>query len=245
MILGSEGEKMSKSRGNVVNPDDVVDEHGADALRMYEMFMGPLEATKPWQTEQVAGVVRFRDKVHSVVSHPKIEELAEENWSEELRKTMHKTIQKVTKDIESLSFNTAISALMVYTNTLQSAAKPDKNGEIPALPKKAVETLTLLASPFAPHLGEECWSLLGHEDSLAYFPWPTYDEKQCVDSTVKIGVQVNGKKRGEMEIEKDASEETAKEMALALPRVAELTQGKELKKFIYRPGKIVNVVVGK
>eukprot|EP00466_Bigelowiella_natans_P003765 jgi/Bigna1/57435/fgenesh1_pm.14_\ len=188
MILGSDGEKMSKSRGNVVNPDDVVDEHGADALRMYEMFMGPLEATKPWQTEQVAGVVRFRDKV--------------------------------TKDIESLSFNTAISALMV-------------------------ETLTLLASPFAPHLGEECWSLLGHEDSLAYFPWPTYDEKQCVDSTVKIGVQVNGKKRGEMEIEKDASEETAKEMALALPRVAELTQGKELKKFIYRPGKIVNVVVGK
>jgi len=241
MILGADGEKMSKSRGNVVNPDDVVDEHGADALRMYEMFMGPLEATKPWQTSQVSGVVRFRDKVHSVATYDKIEDVeAQGDWDPDLLKIMHKTIKKVSADIESLSFNTAISALMVFSNALQAQMKADK-----AIPKQSVESLVLLTSPFAPHLGEECWSLLGHTDSLAYHPWPSFDEKLCIDSTVKIGVQVNGKVRGDMEIEKDASEDAARDKALALPRVAEFVKDKEIKKFIYRPGKIVNIVVGK
>eukprot|EP00467_Chlorarachnion_reptans_P001047 CAMPEP_0114516212 /NCGR_PEP_ID=MMETSP0109-20121206/17207_1 /TAXON_ID=29199 /ORGANISM="Chlorarachnion reptans, Strain CCCM449" /LENGTH=902 /DNA_ID=CAMNT_0001696585 /DNA_START=260 /DNA_END=2968 /DNA_ORIENTATION=- len=241
MILGADGEKMSKSRGNVVNPDDVVDEHGADALRMYEMFMGPLEATKPWQTEQVSGVVRFRDKVFGIATYPHIEDIKEDDMDPDVLKSMHKTIKKVTMDIESLSFNTAISALMVFVNTLQQKMKNEGN----PLPRKAVEALVLMASPFAPHLGEECWEKLGYPDSLAYTSWPEYDEKLCVDSTVKIGVQVNGKVRGEIEIEKDATEDAAKEKALSLPRVAELTSGKDIKKFIYRPGKIVNVVVGK
>uniref|UniRef100_A0A7S0DVS4 leucine--tRNA ligase n=1 Tax=Amorphochlora amoebiformis TaxID=1561963 RepID=A0A7S0DVS4_9EUKA len=234
MILGADGEKMSKSRGNVVNPDDVVGEHGADALRLYEMFMGPLEATKPWQTEQVSGVVRFRDKVHALASRP---DLTDE-MPEKVERAMHKTIKKVTEDIENLALNTAISALMVFTNTLQDAGKEGK------LPKKGVETLCQLASPFAPHLGEECWQILGNPESIAYEPWPQFDEKLCEDSTVSIGVQVNGKLRGQLEIAKDAPEDEAKSLALALPRVAEQCDGKEVKKFIYRPGKIVNIVVG-
>merc|ERR1719253_864142 len=160
MILGTDGEKMSKSRGNVVNPDDVVDLYGADALRLYEMFMGPLEAVKPWQTSQVAGVVRFQTKVYNAVKN------AVENkcidMDEETTKIMHKTMKKVTEDIDSMSFNTAISALMVYVNHLQSLK--DK------VPVEAAENLALMVSPFAPHIGEECWSLLGNGESLAYHP---------------------------------------------------------------------------
>merc|ERR1719253_1045395 len=160
MILGTDGEKMSKSRGNVVNPDDIVTAQGADALRMYEMFMGPLEAVKPWQTEQVSGIVRFQNKVYNAVKN------AVENkcidMDEETTKIMHKTMKKVTEDIDSMSFNTAISALMVYVNHLQSLK--DK------VPVEAAENLALMVSPFAPHIGEECWSLLGNGESLAYHP---------------------------------------------------------------------------
>jgi len=235
MILGTDGEKMSKSRANVVNPDDVVNAYGADSLRLYEMFMGPLEATKPWQTSQVSGVVRFRDKVYALATRGDLQD----TMDEKIEKAMHKCIKKVTEDIESMSFNTAISAMMVFANTLQDAAKEGM------IPRKAVETLALLVSPFAPHLGEECWKMLGHEDSLAFHPWPEYDEALCVESTVTIGVQVNGKLRGQLEIEKDAPEDKAKEAAMAIPGVEQFAGGKEMKKFIYRPGKIINIVVAK
>ena len=232
MILGSDGEKMSKSRGNVVNPDDIVNTQGGDALRMYEMFMGPLEAVKPWQTEQVAGIVRFQNKVYSVVNTAAEHKCTD--MDEETTKIMHKTMKKVTEDIDSMSFNTAISALMVYSNHLQSLK--DK------IPVEAAENLALMVSPFGPHLGEECWSILGHTKSLAYHKWVEYDEELCVDNTVTMGVQVNGKVRGEIEIPKDADQSLAMEEAMKQSRVASQLDGKDIKKIVYVPSRILNIV---
>eukprot|EP00797_Seminavis_robusta_P026846 Sro497_g154690.2 (922) ;mRNA; r:2475-5625 len=231
MILGSDGEKMSKSRGNVVNPDDIVSAQGADALRMYEMFMGPLEAVKPWQTSQVSGVVRFQNRVYNLVSS------AVENGSSEMDtetlKLMHKTMKKVTEDIDSMAFNTAISALMVFSNHLQSLDK---------VPVEAAEKLSIMVSPFAPHLGEETWSMLGNEGSLAYQPWVEFDEELCVDDTVTMGVQVNGKVRGEITVAKDADEDSAVAAAKEVERVTAQIEGKDIKKIIYVPGRILNFI---
>lgn len=223
---------MSKSRGNVVNPDDIVDHQGADALRMYEMFMGPLEAVKPWQTSQVAGVVRFQTKAYNVVKSAASGDVHE--MDKETTRILHKTMKKVTEDIDSMAFNTAISALMVLTNHLQSLKEN--------VPREAAEKLALMVSPFAPHLGEECWSILGHDDSLAYHPWVEYDEALCVDNTIKMGVQVNGKVRGEIELAKDADQEAAMELAMDQERVAAQLNGKDVKKIIYVPGRILNIV---
>jgi leucyl-tRNA synthetase len=232
MILGSDGEKMSKSRGNVVNPDEIVGEQGADALRLYEMFMGPLEAVKPWQTSQVAGVARFQNKVYNVVNAA----IAGGNkkMDEKTSVILHKTMKKVTEDIESMAFNTAISALMVLTNHLVTLKEN--------VPLEAAQQLALMVSPFAPHLGEECWSLLGNKDTLAYHPWVTYDEALCIDSTVTMGVQVNGKARGEITIAPDADQETAMALAEAVDKVQIQLDGKEIKKIIYVPGRILNIV---
>jgi leucyl-tRNA synthetase len=230
MILGEDGEKMSKSRGNVVNPDEVVKAHGADALRLYEMFMGPLEAVKPWQSAQIAGVVRFRDRVYGVCTKERTPEI-----DDATKRLLHKTIKKVTADLESLSFNTAISALMVLTNHLVS---------LPKTPDEAARALTLLVSPLAPHLGEELWSKLGNEASLAYEPWPTFDEALTVDDTVEVGVQVNGKVRGRLVIAKAASEADARELAAKAEGVGAFLEGKTVKKFVYVPGRIINFVVG-
>lgn len=233
MILGSDGEKMSKSRGNVVNPDDIVAEQGADALRMYEMFMGPLEAVKPWQTSQVAGVVRFQNRLYNVVKNA-VSSGESLTADEETTKILHKTMKKVTEDIESMAFNTAISALMVLTNHLSSL----ENG----VPKEVAEKLALMVSPFAPHLGEECWNLLGNTKSIAYQSWVEYDEALCVDNTVTMGVQVNGKVRGEIEIPKDADQDTAMEAAMKQDRVVAQLDGKDVKKIIFVPGRILNIV---
>jgi leucyl-tRNA synthetase len=232
MILGSDGEKMSKSRGNVVNPDDIVSDQGADALRMYEMFMGPLEAVKPWQTSQVAGVVRFQNRVYNVVNTAA--EYKESEMDEETTRLLHKTMKKVTEDVESMSFNTAISALMVLTNHLQSLK--DK------VPLEAAKKLTLMISPFAPHLGEECWRVLGNDESLAYHPWVEYDEALCVDNEITMGVQVNGKARGEITIPADADEETAVAAAKEVDKIMNQIEGKTIKKIIYIPGRILNII---
>jgi len=232
MILGADGEKMSKSRGNVVNPDDVVDIHGADALRLYEMFMGPLEAVKPWQTSQVSGVVRFQNKLFNVVQAALKSDVTE--MDAETTKILHKTMKKVTEDIDAMSFNTAISAMMVLTNHLTSLK--DK------VPREAAEKLALMVSPFAPHIGEECWSALGHDESLAYHPWVEFDESLCVDDTVVIGVQVNGKKRGEIEIAADADQETAMAEAMKDAKVSNQLDGKDVKKIIFVKGRILNIV---
>ncbi|MFO0586161.1 MAG: leucine--tRNA ligase [Polyangiaceae bacterium] len=231
MILGEDNEKMSKSRGNVVNPDHIVKMFGADALRMYEMFMGPLEAVKPWQTSQVSGVVRFRDRLYTAVT----KSVPGAQMGDDTKKLLHRTIKKVSQDIDAMAFNTAISAMMVYTNHLLSLAE---------VPRDAALPLVLLVSPFAPHLGEELWRQTGHTESLAYEPWPTWDEALCVDDVVELAVQVNGKVRGKVTLAKAASEPDARAAALAVPSVASFTDGKQIKKFVYVPGKIVNLVVG-
>jgi leucyl-tRNA synthetase len=232
MILGSDGEKMSKSRGNVVNPDEIVSAQGADALRLYEMFMGPLEAVKPWQTSQVSGVVRFQNRLYTVVKAAIASDVTD--MDAETARLLHKTMKKVSEDIDSMSFNTAISAMMVLTNHLQGLKEN--------VPKEAVEKLVLMVSPIAPHLGEECWSLLGHEDTLAYEPWVEYDEAMCVDDTVTMGVQVNGKARGEIEIAADADQDTAMAAAMEQDKVKGQLDGKEVKKIIYVAGRILNIV---
>jgi len=235
MILGTDGEKMSKSRGNVVNPDDIVDVHGADALRLYEMFMGPLEAVKPWQTSQVSGVVRFQNKLYNVAKSATSPDATPGlEMDDETTKILHKTMKKVTEDVESMSFNTAISAMMVLTNHLQSL----KTG----VPREAVEKLALMVSPFAPHIGEECWKMLGHETSLAYHPWVEFSEELCVDDMVTIGVQVNGKRRGEIVIEQDASQEDAMAEAMKQEKVEGQLKDLETKKIIYVPGRILNII---
>lgn len=231
MILGTDGEKMSKSRGNVINPDDVVKEHGADALRLYEMFMGPLEATKPWQTNQLSGVVRFRDRVFSLVMGT----VSNTPATGEILREMHKTIKKVTFDIDCLSFNTAISALMVFTNKLKELDTPP--------PKEAVEILVLLLSPFAPHVAEEAWEMLGHKKSLSKNAWPLHDEELCVDSTVVVAIQVNGKVRGKVELAKDLTQDAALAEALMQPSVKKYTEGMKVSKVVYVPGRILNIVV--
>jgi len=233
MILGTDGEKMSKSRNNVVNPDDIVDEQGADALRMYEMFMGPLEAVKPWQTSQVPGVVRFQNRLYNVINAAAKSQTTTD-MSKETTRLLHKTMKKVTEDIESLSFNTAISTLMVLTNHLVSLGD--------TVPFEAAEKLALMVSPFAPHLGEECWSILGHDDSLAYHPWVKYEEELCLDDEISIGVQVNGKSRGEITIPTDTDEETALSVAMDIDRVQKQLEGKDIKKIIYVPGRILNII---
>ncbi len=228
-ILGENNEKMSKSRGNVVSPDDVVRDFGADSLRLYEMFMGPLEQVKPWQPNGIQGVRRFLDRVYLLGSGP-----LGDTMDAPTQKLVHKTIRKITQDIESLRFNTAVSAMMILARHLAETSPP---------PREGVTALVLLVSPFAPHLGEELWQRLGHPTSLAYQAWPVYDEALCRDDVVEIAVQVNGRVRGRITLAPDAPESEARRAAEADPNVAQHLGGKPIKKFLYVPGKIVNVVV--
>jgi len=223
-------EKMSKSRGNVVNPDGVIDEHGTDALRVYEMFMGPLEQMKPWQTSGIHGVRRFLDRLETVASR----ELDAAAPDAETAKLLHRTVKKVGEDIDALRLNTAVSAMMILVNHLTGLAKP---------PREAVEKLVLCVAPFAPHLAEELWERLGHQPSVANAPWPSFDPSLCVESTVEIGVQVNGKVRGRVTLAVEASEDEARAAALGDPNVAKFIEGKTLAKVIYVPGKILNFIV--
>ncbi len=223
-------EKMSKSRGNVVNPDDIVKSHGADALRLYEMFMGPLEAVKPWQTSAIEGVRRFLDRTWNVCTN-----VGDEPASEETQRLVHKTIKKVTEDIEGMRFHTAIAAMMILVKHL---------GGLPRTSRDAAKTLALLVSPFAPHIGEELWERLGGATTLAYEPWPTFDPALVKDDVVEIGVQVNGKARASIQIPADADEAAAKAIALADPKVQQWTNDKTIKKVIFVKGRILNLIVG-
>jgi len=233
MILGENNEKMSKARGNVVNPDDVVRDHGADALRLYEMFMGPLEQVKPWQTSGIEGVRRFLDRLWNVCAGAVTDDPAA--YDDATRRLVHKTIRKVTDDIEHMRFNTAVSAMMILVRHA---------GSLPALPREALRSLVLLVSPFAPHIGEELWQRLGGETSLAYHPWPSFDPALVVDETVEIGVQVNGKLRGVIQLPRDAERAAAEEAGLAEAKVASHVEGRAIKKVVYVPGKILNFIVG-
>lgn len=238
MILGTNNEKMSKSRGNVVNPDEIVQSHGADTLRIYEMFMGPLEATKPWSMNGVEGSHRFLSRVWRLIINDEgnlNSKIVEGEGSDEFKRTWHKSIKKVTEDLENLRFNTAISQMMIFVNEAY---------KVEELPRAAVENFVQLLSPLAPHISEELWQRLGHEDSITYAEWPTYDESWTVDSEIEIVVQVNGKIVERTMIAKDMDKDAMQEFALALPSVQQAIAGKTIRKMIAVPGKLVNIVVG-
>ena len=237
MILGENGERMSKSRGNVVNPDDVVQQWGADSFRLYEMFMGPLEAVKSWQTNGIAGVHRFLSRFWRLVvdSDGEISQRVQaEAESETFQRHLHRTVKKVTEDIEVLQFNTAISAMMELLNAAYK--EPGITGE-------SLETFLLLLSPFAPHLGEEIWSRLGHSRTLAYEPWPEYGAELVQAETVTISIQVNGKLRGTLTVPAGMEQETVVEQAREVQGVQRHLEGRTVRKEIFVPGRIVNFVV--
>ncbi len=231
IILGEDGEKMSKSRGNVINPDDVIKKYGADTLRIYEMFMGPFEAVKPWSTKSIEGAFRFAQKIYRIVEE---KEMTDEPAAPELEKLLHKTIKKVTTDTENFGFNTAISQMMILANEVQKQKKVSKS---------LMEKFTLLVAPYAPHLAEEVWEMLGHKETLAYEAWPEFDEKLTVDSTFELVFSVNGKVRGKKEVSKDITKEEALAAAREDINIQRNILGKEVIKEIYVPGKLVNIVV--
>jgi leucyl-tRNA synthetase len=237
MILGENNEKMSKSKGNVVNPDEIVESHGADTLRLYEMFMGPLEASIAWSTKGLDGARRFLDRVWRlfVTEDGQLNPKIVDEESPVLERIYHQTVKKVTEDYEALRFNTAISQLMVFIN---EAYKAD------VLPKAYMEGFVKLLAPVCPHIGEELWQKLGHEDTITYEPWPEYDESKLVEDEVEIVVQINGKLRAKLLMPKDATKEQMEQQALEDEKIKEHIDGKTVRKVVTVPGKLVNIVVG-
>ena len=226
--------KMSKSLRNVVNPDDVIRDFGADSLRLYEMFMGPLQAVKPWSTKGVEGVHRFLKRANRFVTETPI---AERAMTKAEAKSLNAMIKKVGDDLEAMAFNTAISAMMVYINEAEDFAKSG------AMPKEYLEKFVLCLAPFAPHLGEELWSFLGHEKSLAYEPWPAFDAAALVEDEIEIPVQVLGKLRGRIRVKSDATQTEMEEAAKANADVAKFLEGKTIVKVVAVPKRMVNFVV--
>jgi leucyl-tRNA synthetase len=236
MILGEDNQKMSKSRGNVTNPDDIIHNYGADSMRVYEMFMGPLEVSKPWITAGLIGVSRFLERLWAIGEKRSAGNGAaeEEPGSEDLRRLLHKTIRKVTVDTASLNFNTAISQMMVYSNEL---------AKLEAIPCSLWEPLVIMIGAYAPHLGEELWEKLGHTESVSKAAWPVYDEALTADSAVTIVAQVNGKIRDKFVVPAGTDKEELEKQARALPGVLKWTEGRTIVKVITVPGKLVNIVV--
>lgn len=236
MILGENNEKMSKSKGNVVNPDDIVNSHGADTLRLYEMFMGPLDASIAWSTNGLDGSRRFLDRIWRLMVeengelNPKIQDNED---ASSLEKVYHQTVKKVTEDYEGLRFNTAISQMMVFINETYKAA---------VLPKSYMEGFVKLLSPVCPHIAEELWEKLGHKDTISYEAWPAYDEAKLVDNEVEIVVQVNGKVKAKLMVPTGATKEALEGIAMEDDRVKEQIGGKTVRKVITVPGKLVNIV---
>ena len=231
IILGEDGEKMSKSRGNVVNPETIIKSYGADALRLYLMFLGPLEAMKPWSTKGIEGIARFLRRVWSLATDES--RMTAETEDDKKLRVLHQTIKKVTEDYEALGFNTAIAQMMICVKELSQ-------GE--SVAKHSVETLVKLVAPLAPHISEELWQSLGHTGSIVEAGWPEYDLRQLTVNSVKIIFQVNGKYRGDAQMPADVSKDAALNAAKSNERVQSFIEGKEIKKEIYVPGKIVNIV---
>jgi leucyl-tRNA synthetase len=230
MILGEDNQKMSKSRGNVINPDDIVKAMGADTLRLYEMFMGPLEVSKPWVTAGLVGVSRFLERLYAMGGKP----LVDTAPTGELQKLLHRTVKKVSDDTATLNFNTAISAMMVLSS---EAAK------LESLPRTLWSALVRMVSAYAPHLAEELWEKMGGTGSVSKASWPTYDPALCEDEEDTIVVQVNGKLRGDFKVAKGATKDALEKAANALPKVAEHLKGREVLKVVVVPGRLVNFVV--
>ena len=237
VAVRAKADKMSKSRGNVINPDDIVREHGADALRLYEMFMGPLTQVKPWSMKGVEGVARFLNRVWRLAVDDetggidaRVRDVAPDTAQ---ARVLHQTIKKVTKDIESMDYNTAISAMMIFLNEAQGWS---------VRPKAAVEALVQLLAPFAPHIAEELWERLGHAESVSKAPWPSWDESAIAEAEIELPVQVNGKVRGRVKVPAGAGE--AETLAAAKAAVAGYLEGKTVRKKIVVKGRLVNLVVG-
>lgn len=235
MILGENNEKMSKSRGNVVNPDDVVNQYGADTLRLYEMFMGPLDASIAWNENGLEGSRKFLDRVWRLIvdENGKMRDRITTFNDGKLSKVYHQTVKKVTEDFEQLHFNTAISQLMVFVN---EAYKAD------ALPYEYVKGFVQLLAPIAPHIGEELWSILGNDNGISYVPWPTYDESALVEDEIEVVFQVNGKVRAKAMVPADAEKAVLEQLAQENELVQEQLQGKTIRKVIVVPNKLVNIV---
>ena len=229
LILAEGGEKMSKSKGNVINPDTIVEQFGADTLRLYEMFMGPFEQAIAWSEGSLIGPRRFLEKVWRLRGRTS-DTNSRGSTSENL---MHQTIKKVSEDIESMGFNTAVSALMIYANTLDKQEK---------VSQQEFETLLLLLAPFAPHITEELWRTLGHKDSIHTGDWPTYDQKKIEKDEVTLAVQVDGKVRANLFVARGQDEEEIKAIVLTLPEVKKWLDGKEPKRVIIVPDRIVSIV---
>ena len=237
IILGEDSRKMSKSRGNVVNPDEVVKLYGADSLRLFEMFMGPLEEMKPWSTRGVEGVYRFLNRVWRlfITEEDKLDPNVQvSSVTNDLKTVYHYSIKKIGEDIEDLKFNTAISQMMIFVNEVMKSE---------ARPRQILEPFVLLLAPFAPHIAEELWRRLGHDATLAYEPWPEYDPAMLRRATVEIVVQVNGKVRSRLVVPSDTPEKRLEELALADADVLRHTEGKKVLKVIVVKNKLVNLVV--
>ena len=239
MILGANNEKMSKSKGNVVNPDDVVKEYGADTLRVYEMFMGPLDASIAWSENGLEGSRRFLDRVWRLYMDEEkgdlkstIQEL-DPGKDHPLTKVYHQTVEKVSQDFEDLHFNTGISQLMVFLNEAKDQS---------VFPRVYAEGFVKLLAPIAPHLMEEIWQALGHQESLTYASWPDFDPALTVDNTVEIVIQLNGKVKARMDVASDLTSDQQSDLALKNPEVAELLDGLTVRKVISVPGRLVNIV---
>ena len=231
MILGSNGEKMSKSKGNVINPDDMVKQYGADALRIYEMFMGPIDAAKPWDPNGIDGSKKFLDRVWRLFKESgKVVDKPNKN----LEKAYNYTVKKVTNDYETMNFNTAISQMMIFVNL---ANKEE------VLPLEYAEGFLKLLSPVAPHITEELWSEMGHTETITYSTWPTFDEAKTQEDTISLPVQINGKLRANVEIEKDEDQESVKQKVHNNDKIQAQIEGKQIVKEIYVPNRIYNIVI--
>ncbi len=229
MILAEGGEKMSKSKGNVVNPDEIVMTVGADTLRIHEMFMGPFDQAIAWDTNTIAGSRRFLERIWKLQ-----EKISKENNNEKIEILVNKTIKKVTEDIEAMRFNTAISSMMILLNEFEKEQ---------TISKKNYEILIQLLAPFAPHITEELWSILKNKKSIHQIEWPEHDESKLIDTKTKIVIQINGKVRGTVESEINETEDQIKKKALELPEVKKWVNGLHIKKVIYIKGKLMNLVI--
>ncbi len=238
IILAEDGEKMSKSRGNVINPQGLVDRYGSDVLRCFLMFIGPWDQGGPWDSRGIEGVSRFLRRAHSLVAGG--DPSGAEGDLSELDRRTHRLIKKVTEDLEAFRFNTAIAALMEHTSYLLAI-----KGEVGEERwKKALRTFVTVLAPFAPHHAEEMWAAMGEEYSVHLQGWPSWDESLIVAEEITLVVQVNGKLRDRIEVPADIAEEEARELALSSARVRPHVEGRELKKSVYVPGRLVNFVVG-
>lgn len=235
MILGENHEKMSKSKGNVVNPDDIVNEYGADTLRMYEMFMGPLEQSIAWSEDGLSGSRRWLDRVWRMIvdedGHLNANITTENDGA--LTKSYHQTVKKVTNDFEGLRFNTAISQLMVFVNDAYKAEK---------LPLEYIKGFVQLLAPVAPHMGEELWQILGGTDTISFVAWPTYDESQLVENEVEVVLQVNGKVRSKITVPADIAGDELEKLALADEAIQKQITDATVRKVINIKGKLINIV---